>query len=448
MNAQASPRMAQNVLYAFVGLFFLHGLEAYSLGPIPIDWMGQAGFMALGAYLAIRAPVKLPSEFRGFVAFFVWALLVTVVSSSLRDYSIYMPPDATNPYPIYMALRVVFFLAFFGAGYSCWWLCRQGLEERLIRAIVLLATFFAMIALYIFVAHIVGLPEPPRTRMGTTGQEQATEFALGIQRALGTFREPSHLACWMLLPLMLALRKPGRLYGIPLVCIGLAIILSASLTAYVSVLVGLLLSFLLFGWRSKRVLASMAAVAMVLVLSVFTFDYVAQTASKSRMSLYELVTRRIEPLVEDKSLKGSNRGFIYQYVESLDTGPVGDGWGNGNLRFAHELGTDIVAAFSSLYLAALVSTGQVGFLLLVGAVIWPLARALTNARRVGVAEMMWATAGYIAWATSYTGLYEELYPGFALALAFLAWQTRLAIARRNPEGSPPTLENGVAPSAS
>lgn len=442
----ASPFLIERVFKLFVAAFFLHGLQAYNIGPIPLDWVSQVLLIGTAAYLALKRPIALPSEFLGFKAFFGWVVIVTIIASALFDYSTYVPPNAANPYLIHMALRLNFFLAFFGAGYTVWWLCRQGLEERTTRAIVLIGGLLAMAALYIFVAELTGLPEPPRTRLGTSGFEQATEFTGGIVRALGTFREPSHMASWMMLPLLTGLRKPLRFGGIPMAMMALAILLSASLSSFIALSAALAVGMLFFGWRSTRVVTSLALTILLLGGGVMVFDMVSQSASKSKVSFSKMIQSRIEPLIAEKGLKGSNRIHIYRYAEQQKPGLAGIGWGNANLVFAHGIGLDIVAAFSSLYLNALMSTGYVGLGLLIIAVLWPVVRAVGALRgRSGIAEMMAAMAGYVAWATLYTGLFEEFYPSFAIALALLAYRTRLALlahpakTQQNPGSLPPRL---------
>ena len=68
----------------------------------------------------------------------------------------------------------------------------------------------AAMALYIYVAQLSGLPEPPRTRMGTGGDQQATTFTYAFHRAMGTFQEPGDLASWLVLPLFLSFLARGR----------------------------------------------------------------------------------------------------------------------------------------------------------------------------------------------------------------------------------------------
>ncbi|MBI5706395.1 MAG: hypothetical protein HZC36_05340 [Armatimonadetes bacterium] len=443
----ASPALVGKVFRVFVAAYFLHGLQAYNLGPIPLDWISQVLLIGTAGYLAFKRPVPLPPDFIGFKVFFAWVLVVTVVASGLFDYSTYVPPNAANPYLIYMALRLNFFLAFFGAGYTVWWLCRQGLEERITRAIVLVGGFLALAVLYIFVAQLTGLPEPPRTRLGTSGFEQATEFSGGIVRALGTFREPSHMASWMMLPLLISLRKPFRLAGIPTAMMALSILLSASLSSFIALTAALTVGMLFFGWRSTRVMTSLALAVLLLGGGVLVFDMVSLSASKSKVSFTKMLQTRLEPLIAEKGLKGSNRIHIYRYAEQQKPGLAGIGWGNANLVFAHGIGLDVVATFSSLYLNALMSTGFVGLGLIILAVLWPIIRAISALRgRAGIAEMMAAMSAYVAWATLYTGLFEEFYPSFAVALALLAFRTRLALQARatKPSAAPGTLPPRLA----
>src|SRR5687767_11334287 len=102
-------------LIAFRVVFVGTALGAYSLGPFPVQWLiqfflvGVAGVLLLGN----RLP---PFPGLGLIAAFVgWAALVTFGRLMLFPYGAWMPPGATAPYPVYLALRFMALLTFAAA---------------------------------------------------------------------------------------------------------------------------------------------------------------------------------------------------------------------------------------------------------------------------------------------------------------------------------------------
>lgn len=449
MNSVSAPPATKQqlrwVLNCFAGFYVLSGLQAYAVGPVPVDWLASLGFIALALFLALACPVKMPTELSGFAFFAGWVLVNTLVASSLRDYSNMMPQGATNSYGAYLGLRGLAFVGYFSAAYVIWWLCRQDLEERILRTIKLVGAVLAAAALYMFVAHLAGLPEPPRSRMGTSGSEQATYFGVSaFQRALGTFREPSHMAAWMMLPLLLCIRKPAFLFGIPLATICIALLLSGSITGFISVGAALAFALIAFGWRSPRLIWNFAVVVGLFVASVGIYDLAASAVGSEEASFTKMVGRRVEPLLEEMSLKGSNRQFVYHYLDTRNPGIVGVGWGNSNLEFTQYSGSLLVGTFQSLYVNTLLSTGYLGLVILLLAAGWPLARALASAGSRGVPELTAAAAAYVAWLVSYIGLNEELTLSFALSVGLLAWRNRCGLLEKADAAK---RTNGATPEA-
>ena len=154
----------------------------------------------------LKYGIPKPIGFRIFWLFFLWAMLVTAASTVSHDYASFMPLGATTPYPVFILLRFFTLLSFVASVYVALWLLQQGCREHVIKAVVTIGCFISVAALYIYAAQIYGLPELPRNRLGTAGGLQAIRFTYDFHRAIGTFREPSLLAAWLIVPLFLASR--------------------------------------------------------------------------------------------------------------------------------------------------------------------------------------------------------------------------------------------------
>ena len=228
---------------AYIALYVASALGAYSVGPVPIQWFAQLAFIALGALhlLVSRRVWKVPGAVIMLV-FLGWAVIVNALNAGRFEGM--MPAYATLPYWLFVTLRYASVLSFLSAFYLGFWLLWAGRRRDLSHAIVRIGVIFAVVALYIYVAGLVGLPEPPRTRLGTGGfaGQVTAEFSsagLMFRRAIGTFREPSHLADWLLLPFFLSLGRPGVRARVATALIALTLLLTVSLQGIISVIVAM-----------------------------------------------------------------------------------------------------------------------------------------------------------------------------------------------------------------
>lgn len=415
---------------AFFGLFLLSGLQAYNIGPVPIDWLAQFGFIALAVVLLLCGrPVSIPS-LRPYAVLLIWAVLVTAYQAGTRDFSIYMPEISTTPYPLFIALRFAAIAGFLAAAYCVVWLLQYGAPERIRVGIVLIATFLALVALYIYVAPSLGLPEPPRTRLGTGGKEQSTVFTYAFHRALGTFREPSHLAAWLVLPFFLSLIRKGLLPPFSTLVIGAAILLTGSLTGILSVTIGFTVASLFFGARKSVGLRASVRVGLVFLAALGVFSIFIQFGKGARADLFTVLIDRIGPIFATNGFTETNRGYIYSYIQQVDYPAFGLGLGHANLLMGRDLGFGLLGNFASLYLNVWAATGFAGVILLAYGLLRPLAVVWLR-RFEGDPTWIWAAIGaYVSWLTVFAVLYEELSIGFGVVLAFLWYATR-----SRPEGS-------------
>ncbi|MBV6489764.1 MAG: hypothetical protein IT202_01355 [Fimbriimonadaceae bacterium] len=400
----------------------MSGLQAYALGPIPFDWIASAGWIGAALTLLVYRPVGIPKVMLGFVLFVGVAVAFTAFASLQGDYSRHMPSMASNPYPVYMALRVFVLAAFLSAGYCAWWLCKRARFEDFAGAIVFVGVVLSALALYIFIAQVAGLPEPPRSRAGTSGAEQATTFSYAVHRAIGTFREPSHLASFLLLPLFLSLRGKGLASLARSVMIGSALLLTGSLTGIFGAVIGLVLGAGSLSVRSPRVLGIVVTMLGALALGSGVFVLVMALTGGGQASIFSILLDRVLPMLEGGAA-ASNRAFVYTYVASHPPAFIGVGLGNSNLLFADALNLKVIPSFSSLYLSVAYGLGYPGIALLAYALLAPVGHAFLRVRRSNEVQVALLLSAYVGWMVAFAAQAEELNVSFGLVLGLLAWQT-------------------------
>jgi hypothetical protein len=259
-------------------------------------------------------------------------------------------------------------------------------------------------ALYIYVAQLYGLWEPPRNRTGTAGQDFASEvvsFQYLFHRALGTFREPSHLAEWIsgptLIILAMLIKRPTfkllAIFSLSILCI----VLSGSLLGSLGILAGILI-LLLFGVikASLNVIIFFCVISVMPYLGSWLFD----------VNFFEAILPRLESLVYG-GVGESNRAYVWEYL--LDSPPplFGYGIGNANLVFSEYRHTLLVSSHLSLFVNTLYSLGIIGLIILFPFIYKPFFAASISriARRDPVS--VGCIAAHAAWIVFYLGHAEE-----------------------------------------
>lgn len=392
----------------------LSALDAIAIGPIPATWISNV--------LPIFATVVLRAEFRAVPtslyfllawAFLiqVWALLCGAVGVC---YQYQMPSLSTTPYPVFIALRflplamVISTLAIMGA--------LQDRQNELFKFVVRLGTWISAIALYVYVAQLVGLPDIPRTRLGTDGMEVTNvSFSYAFHRATGTFREPSGMAVWLILPFFLSFRSPSwRTY-----LMGAAIMLSGSMTSYVAVFGGATISTVfLFAKSTQRkiwLLRLPIIAGLVVIFAYLTFGLLVHTNS-GFTSLWAVISDRLMPVVSG-GIQESNRGYVFDFVGDIGVPFAGYGLGNINLMLTKWNGGDAVAGILSLYLNILMGLGVVGLLILCVFLATPLFRDFSD---TPTKEAYPIFAAYYGWLVAFIIHSAEFPLMFALSFGLLA----------------------------
>ncbi len=428
--ADSKVPLGASVLRAFTILFFMSSLAAYNFGPVPIPWMGQAGFVAaaVGLILYVGKIRIVPGA--GWLLFFLgWAFLLNTLNAG--EFSNLMPPLATLPYPLFIAVRYVNVLSFAGAFYLTYWLLQSGYQKEFVRAIIVVGLIACAGAGYVYIAQIVGLPELPRTRLGTAGGQQATSFSSGMfsyRRALGTFREPSHLAEWLLLPFFISFLRRDRFGKIARTAIGGTLLLTVSLTAFFASALGAGIAMLLtnpFNRRYAKLVGGSVLVAGGLFVAL---QNVVVGAGVDGSTLAAVVTGRIGATLGGGFAK-TDRAYVYELMSEHPVPMLGYGFGNANLYGSNLTQNTAVMSFLSLYVNTLYATGVLGFITLLIFLFRPIVQYLrSRPRRQGV-EVPLLVMVYFAYLVAFAVSSEELSTPFAIASGMLTYQAA-ELARR------------------
>ncbi len=416
--------IADFALRWFVGLFFLTAAGAYSVASIPVPWMASAGMVCLAlGIIGYTDRIRIVPGLAVLMLFTVWTVMMTAVYAA--DFTGMMPAKASLPYWVFVAIRYVNILAFASALYTSYWLLSEGEGPRLIRGLVLCGVVIAVFSLYIYLAHVFNWPEPPRTREGTSGLAQATVFSgeSGFyHRATGTFREPAHMAEWLILPFFLSFSMQGRERKIFVAVIGLAIVLTMSLTGIFSIVAGALMGLFLTRPFSKRTYKLLAGAVILLGLAYLLFAKVSVGLGVQSSSLAEILARRIGATFTG-GLGKSNRSYIYDFVRENPFPALGIGIGNGNLLASSILGNPSVVAFLSLYIFTLYSAGYPGLLMLIVFLLQPIAKFMFGFRKYLRTPPVVLMA-YIAYMVAAGVGSEELTAWFGVAAGLLTFQAQ------------------------
>jgi hypothetical protein len=397
------------------------GLAAYNFGPIPVQWVAQGTLLgiALVAVLA-RDRLQIIPGSALLLLFLAYAALMNIVQ--WRHFAPLLPIGASLPYPLFISVRFINVLSFAAAYYLAYWVQTRGHRSLLIRRVVLAGLGITILAVYIYAAERLGLPQPPRTRMGTGGGEQVTgTFStadMRYSRMLGTFREPSHLAEWLLIPLFLTLAQRGWRARAGAALMVASMLLTVSLTGILSALAGWLGGIVLL--NPLRV-ANLKKVAVGAALILVLFFVVQNLTAGMGLSVYSVLNARTLDLIEG-GIGGSNRAYVYEFMSAHPPPLLGYGLGNGNIYFSNISGSTLVNSFLSIYVSTFYSTGIVGFTLLAMFLVTPIVRMRTATGRRADATTTAILMGYLSYLVAFAVAPEELSVPFGIGMALLAFR--------------------------
>ena len=415
MNQELTTR---NGYRLFALTLVLNALGAYSLFGVPMQWMSQVLTIYLFMWIGFKSNLRLAPGMVLFVFLFVYALLVTSYKSVTGDYYRFIPPKATTSYFPYLALRFFTFASFGAIAFATYWLLLRGYRKKVLEFLALLCLYFSLAALYIYVAQTYGLPEPPRSRVGTSGGEQMTTFTYAFHRAMGTFREPSHLAEWLILPLLVTLTQKGWKFTVARVVGITTLFLTGSLTGMGAILGGLASALIvLFAYMSADTFRALGRLATVIFVGLFGFG-AAVGGAKGEVDLFGVLWARIEPIL-NKGAGQSNRNYVVHYFEQQEIEWFGVGLGNSNLKFTNAIGVDSTVAFLNIFLNFALSLGYIGLGVFLLFLLTPFVILFSNRRYKYESDHFMILAAFFGWIIAFSVHSEELSIPFGVTYALL-----------------------------
>ncbi|MCB0415131.1 MAG: hypothetical protein KDD50_12405 [Bdellovibrionales bacterium] len=403
---------------------FMSALGSYAIANVPLPWLSNVSFVVLSIWVLATSHKKMVPGVVLLSTFLLWATAITLLNMVFKNYSIFIPQNATTNYMFYVSLRLFNIIVFSATLYLTYWICLVAESKKLIEDILFIATIIGLYSIYVYIAQTNGLPEIPRNRLGTGGEEQSTTFSYAFHRAMGTFREPSHLAEWIVLPLILSFiytDLKGRLRSFLLTIV---MMLTGSLTGISSLVLGIVTSnFMDLQGLVNRINRNIKLI-FIIGFSLVCFNLIVAGTSKSSHGLIETLWDRIEPIVEDDGLKSSNRNYVYEYSEQVSFPFLGAGLGHSNLLFTKYLDLNIVASFLNLYLNIGYSMGWIGLFILFLLFFLPIYLYYSNNNIQNKSYVMLLFSAYFSWLVIFYVHAEELSIIFSVTFGILLYELK------------------------
>ena len=383
-------------------LFFvtLEGLDAFSIGNIPIYWIGVSFFLLIFGILYLtgfRIPNLNILNIRNWI---IYGVFITLFQSIFND--LVLPKYASTSYFQYISLRILKLILFLGIIYSLNYLFQKYSFEKIITFLLISCLIISSLSIISYFSYLLGYNDFPRNRSGSGGWTQPIERACSILRNYGTFREPSFLAIWTVpfVPYFFYLgKKNKKWYFLSLIPI-LSIALSRSLTGYAALYLSAFLIFLLIILIHKKAefnLMIMLAVFLIVTFLSSSLSYQFPPDNEYCKNLSECVCVSQDKLDELKNSQSvpdatfgrlneitsigldafENTAFLLDYIFDRGFSLFGDGFGHSNIIFSYaadeatkkEIDNQIiyrnpgqVVSFNNLYANILMSTGLIGLL--------------------------------------------------------------------------------------
>ncbi len=442
------------ILLLSLSLFLIfEGLDAYSVGNIPIYWIGVSFlvFIYLAIYLTgFRATSYNFVSIRNWVAY---GIIITLIQSLFND--IVLPRYASTSYFQYISLRILRLLVFILIIYTLNYILQKYTFDQVLSLFLAASILISVLSLISYFSFIYGYSDFPRTRAGSGGWTQPIERACNILRNYGTFREPSFLAIWTVpfIPYFFYLGKKNKIWyflsSIPI----LSIVLSRSLTGVIAFLIAAFLTFTILFLIHKKIetnLLSLVALFLIIIFtsSIFSFQFppneneclnqVEECICKAEDRLDELknsesVSEATFGRFAELSSQGldafTNTAFLIEYIRSKGFSIFGDGFGHSNITFSYaadEASKQLienqilyrnpgqVVSFNNLYANILMSTGLVGLLWFLYIIIEIFRKIIFNDTPL----QPYVLISYVSILFIYSYQAEELAAHLAIAIVF------------------------------
>lgn len=416
--------------YALAAGLVMNALAAYAFGPIPIEWLSRIVFMA-GAGMMLAGGV-LP-QVRAFVPAFlllIWAVISTVAGFINHSEQLWFP-ILTTPYPIFIFLRILNLIAPLCCGYLVITACERYSFRSVTKFIIWLGTIAALYAIYAYAAELLGLPEISRSRLGTGGGAQSTTFSYAFHRALGTFREPSHLSEWLLAPIFTSLAMRNRVVNVHTLTMTLALLLTGSLSGFGGFVGGLMAAATLANPLRASSWKVLGGITGVLAIGLGGFLIFASGKHIDYWTLFQVIWDRIQPMLKPGGVENTNRGDVLEAVLRENISLFGYGFGRANIILSNIYtagmvnATLFVLSYHSLYLHYLYATGVVGLGFLLAFIVIPIYQ-FWNVRVVQMRrQYSFIAGGVVAYAVTNSLLFDELTPQFVMMIALVITLVRV-----------------------
>lgn len=406
------------VAICFFFMLLLDALGAYSLSGIPVPWFAYLfGVFGLLTTLPLKR-VEISPGTKLLVFLIIYACFVQFMRI-IQGWHFTMPSLAPTPYQIFILTRFVVLIGFVCIVTFTYKIALNYGLDLFLNILFFVMFILVVAALYIYIAQIFGLWEPPRTRLGTGGQDflrNQISFSYMFHRALGTFREPSHLAEWLISPMLLLFVYKDYKAKFLLVFAGLALVLTGSLLGVLMLLVGW---FLLAIFAKKTTVIKISSISIAVLGVGLLFSYFVL-----KIKFFEVVIPRMLDLFQGGVVE-TNRAYVYEYFMRATPSFFGYGLGNANLVFSEYSHSALISSHSSLFVNMWFSLGPIGVFIMV---IF-LFRALVSRYSWSIAKnnllLAALLAGIGAWMVAFVGHVEELPIIFAVIYGLFWAKIRL-----------------------
>lgn len=430
LNENNKVKITSVTILAFSVLLIADALAAYCIINIPLEWLSQVGFIVIIIFLFINRNLYFVPGSKILFSLFFWAIIVTSVNIFFKDYNNLMPSLSTTSYPLFVCLRFIKLLSFIAAIYLTYWLLVKGERHSVIKWTVVIGTVVSIIAIYYYFVRTYGLPAFLPNRLSTGGRIP-TEFGTytyAFHRAAGTFREPSHLAEWLVVPFFLSFiycnycKKKINIYAI---IIGITILLTGSLTGIIGGIIGFIAAIIItniFKLDNLKIFTRVI-VLIFIVLVIFNVLVISYTAEKA--NIFKIINNRLRPILFKGGMVQSNRGYVYKYISNNPPSLLfGSGLGNSNILFSQYLNNNLICSFLSLYFNYLYSTGVLGLILLCIFLFNPVVKVMLSKKIRQDSQIIFIIAPYISHLAMFAVHSEEFTIMFAIIYALMIYEIR------------------------
>jgi hypothetical protein len=417
----ACRRSAALLIFAL----FSHTLGAYNIGPVPIAWLSTVFFIISPIPIIFSRKFHIPPSLNNIIIYLVCGIISLFIYDILYSPPP-MPPLASTSYAVYLILRIATVISYIAALFTSYNLVLNGMSYLILRSNVYLLGIVTVLGIYIYLAQRYGFWEPPRTRMGTGGQDftlERVEFQYLFHRALGTFREPSHLANWLsatllfLLPQKDIFRKERNKFLLLIFSIFL-LILSGSLLGIICLLAGFVALMAVGGRRSWL----LAVFSLIVIPAIIWF-----ANAFFNVDIISAISPRLQTILQN-GLIGTNRSYVYEYFLSYPPSALGIGIGHNSLAYSMVSGNLLVSPVINAFVNILYEAGIIGLVLVVSSFLF----VFTQIRPALKAENLvaiGALAAHVSWIFAYFGMVPELSPYHATIIGIFFGQLSLVTSK-------------------